>query len=141
MTHRTLSPRATAVALAAVMLAAGAADSYAGSGASTEVYQPPVRVSANVAAIQVSEIFNATPVLGWPHILRPNELRGLQREAQAAYRMLYPRGAGRSTRCRNLFGAPQCAVVNRRGIAVKGMRIRLWEDGSARLRFFNPDMD
>ena len=127
-----------AASLAAITVTTTA---LAGSGASTEVYSPPVKVSRNVALIQVTEIFNATPVLGWPHVLRPNEIRGLQREAQAAYRLLYPRGAGRSTRCRNLFGAPQCAVVNRRGIAVKGMRIRLWEDGSARLRFFNPDMD
>ena len=141
MTHRTLSPRAMVAAFAAVMLAAGTADSYAGSGASTEVYQPPVRVSANVAAIQVSEIFNATPVLGWPHILRPNELRGLSRESYRAYRLLYPAGPARSVRCRNLFGAPQCVAVNRRGIAVKGIRVRLWEDGSARLRFFTPDND
>ena len=138
----TFSPRATAVAFAVVALAAGTADSYAGSGASTEVFQPPVKVNANTAAIQVSEIFNATPVLGWPHVLRPSELRGLQREAQAAYRLLYPRGAGRSTRCRNLFGAPQCVVVNRSGLAVRGVRVlRLFEDGSGRIRFFVPDMD
>ena len=130
-----------ASALAGIAAIAMTTTAHAGSGASTEVYSPPVKVSRNVALIQVTEIFNATPVLGWPHVLRPNEIRGLQREAQAAYRLLYPSGPGRSTRCRNLFGAPQCAVVNRRGIAVKGIRIRLWEDGSARLRFFNPDMD
>ena len=129
---------AIAASVAALTLTTSA---LAGSGASTEVFQPPVKVGKHTASVQVPEIFHATAILGWPHVLRRNELRGLQREAQGAYRLLYPRGAGRSTRCRNLFGSPQCAVVNRRGIAVKGIRIRLWEDGSARLRFFAPDND
>lgn len=138
MTRRTTI---AASALAGIAALAMTASPHAGSGASTEVFQPPIRVSAHVASVQVPEVFHATAVLGWPHVLRPNEIRGLQREAQGAYKLLYPRGAGRSTRCRNLFGSPQCAVVNRRGIAVKGIRIRLWEDGSARLRFFVPDFD
>lgn len=126
------------------MLAAGTADSYAGSGASTEVFQAPQRVSAHVASIQVPEIFHATtPANPWPHVLSTRELRGLARESYRAHRTLYPRDrrAARGV-CRNLFGAPQCVVVNRSGLAVRGVRVlRLYEDGSGRIRFFVPDMD
>ena len=97
---------------------------------------------ATPASIQVREVFNATPVLGWPHVLRRNELRGLQRELFKSYKLRFPDPAtrqGTAVRCRNLLGSPYCAVTGKGATAVLGIRIRLYEDGSTPVSFFTPD--
>lgn len=118
-----------------LMAAAGAVEARP-----AETFQPPRYVAPNTVGVQVREVFYTTPKLGWPHVLTARELRGLERETMRGYRLLYPRGAARRVVCVLLWG-PQCTAVRRDGLAVKGTRIRMWEDGSARVRFFTPDND
>jgi len=138
MNRPPLSPRRSLAAL----LFVGASVLVASSdGAGAERFDPPRVVGSHTVGFQVPEIFRATPRKGWPHALDSRELRGLAREVYRGHRKLYGGRRARSATCRVLYGAPHCVVVDRRGLAVRGARVRLWEDGSGRARYFVPDFD